>query len=114
MQVTLTKIYRSDKDKNGNPLIGKAKTDANGNLIAGRPYTKIGIKTREHGEAWLSGFGGHWNQDWKEGDTVEVDIERSGDFLNFRKPDPVRSLEQRIAAIEKWIEEHAEPVDYTK
>lgn len=66
MQVTITAISRKDKTSK-----------------AGKPFVSLGLKTREHGEKWLSGFGNVGNRDWKIGDTVDIDIEQKGDFLNF-------------------------------
>ena len=72
-QVTITKVYRSDKDKNGNVLMSKA----------GRPYTKLAIKTKEYGDRWLSGFDNKDTSSWNDGDTVELNIEEKGEYLNF-------------------------------
>ena len=37
---------------------------------------------------WISG---KWNETdkWKEGDVVEVDVQRKGDFLNFYLPESI-------------------------
>lgn len=91
MQITLTKVFRSTKKKDGTPLIGKN----------GRPYTKLAIKTNEHGDRWLSGFDGKETQGWKEGDTVDVIVEEKGEYLNFSVP---KKEAQSSAAIEKLIE----------
>lgn len=76
MQVTITKIYTTDKDKQGNPLKSKK----------GAPYTRMSIKTQEHGEKWLSGFQNADNKEWKEGDTVEIVVKENGEYLNFETP----------------------------
>lgn len=81
MQVTLTKIYTTNKDKQGNELKSKK----------GVPYTRMSIKTKEHGEDWISGFQNTENREWKEGDTVEVIIEeKAGNngviYKNFSVP----------------------------
>ena len=76
MKVTLTKVYRSTTDKEGNALMTKA----------GKPYERVSIKTQEHGEKWLSGFGAESNQGWQEGDELELEIEESGQYLNFKNP----------------------------
>lgn len=73
-KITLTKVFRSDKDKNGNLL--KTKD--------GRGYTKIAIKAQEYGDKWLSGFDNKITCNWKEGDVVEVDVEQKGEYLNFK------------------------------
>lgn len=74
MQVTITKIFREEKVSQ--------KT--------GKPYTSLQLFTKEHGEQRLSGFGNRDNQNWKIGDTVEIEvkeIERDGNtYLNFETP----------------------------
>lgn len=89
MTATLTKVYRTDKDKNGNPLMSKA----------GKPYTRMSIKCQEHGDKWLSGFSSGWNQNWKEGDTVEIEVKQNGQYLNFEKSDPVVGLSLDVAGL---------------
>ena len=79
MQVKLTQLHRSDKDKSGNSYVGKN----------GRPYTRLGIKTVEYGDKWLSGFGNQTNANWKIGDVVEIEVEEVAgkdgkQYLNFR------------------------------
>ena len=34
----------------------------------------------------MSGFGNKDNQNWKAGDTVEVEVEQKGEYLNFTTP----------------------------
>lgn len=75
-KVTLTKIYTTDKDKQDNPLKSKD----------GKPYTRMSIKTQEHGDKWISGFQNSVNKNWKEGDEVEVTIKQNGEYLNFETP----------------------------
>lgn len=75
-KVTLTKIYSSDKDKQGNPLKSKD----------GRPYTRMSIKCQEYGDKWLSGFKNGGNSNWKEGDTVEIIVKEVGQYLNYEVP----------------------------
>ncbi len=102
-QVTLTKIFRSDKDKAGNPL----KTSD------GRPYERVAIKTEEYGERWLSGFGNKANSYWKERDEVEINIKEADKtdkdgrpYLNFEMPnvwDEVKDIKSRLAALEELM-----------
>lgn len=75
-EVTLKKIYRSDKKKDGTPLINKN----------GQPFEKIGIQTIEHGDRWLSGFGGPANKSWVEGDRVKIEVYQNGEYWNFKMP----------------------------
>lgn len=67
MQVTITQITRT-------PRVSK-KT--------GKPFVSVSIKTQEHGDKYLSGFASLDNADWEVGDTVEVQIEQKGEYLNF-------------------------------
>jgi len=94
MKVKITQIYRSDKDKNGNPL---KTTD-------GRTYERVAIKTAEYGDRWISGFGNKRNKEWKVGDVVDVEINevvKDGQvYLNFETMNKVDILEERIAELE--------------
>ena len=93
MQVKITKIHRATADKNGNPYTGQ-----NG------PYTRLALQTKEHGANWLSGFGNQYNQNWKVGDVVEIEVttvEKEGKhYLNFRSLGKLELLERRIVALE--------------
>lgn len=92
MKVEILKLYRSDKRKDGTPLITKD----------GRPYTKISFQCKEYGSKWLNGFGSGWNYNWKIGDIVDVDAIPYGENFDFRRPDPLKALELRVAELEKW------------
>jgi hypothetical protein len=52
----------------------------------GKPFTSRGIRVNEYGERWLSGFAGKDNASWTVGDTVEIDVEEKGEYLNFTVP----------------------------
>ena len=65
----LTKVYKTDKDKNGNQLINKN----------GKPYTRMSVKVAEHGEKWISGFESPVNKGWKEGGVVAMVIKENVD-----------------------------------
>lgn len=69
MKVTLTAVNRKDR-------VSKA----------GKPYVSLGIKTQEHADKWLSGFEGKQTKNWKVGDTVEIEVEQKGKYLNFSVP----------------------------
>ena len=101
-KLTLTKIHRSNKDKDGKELIGKS----------GRPYTRVGIKTMQYGEKWLSGFENRQNANWREGDTVELVVEEKGEYLNFRTvsvEERLEELEGRVSKLEGHKVDEAEP-----
>lgn len=94
MQVHLTQVYRATQDKQGNPYISK-KT--------GKNYERVSIKTQEHNDKWLSGFGSEWNKNWDKGDVVDIKVEQNGEYLNFSKADPVEGLEARVKALEQAV-----------
>ena len=76
MQITLTRVFRSKTKRDGTPLV----------TSTGKPYTSLRIQCNEYGDKWLSGFDGQQTSSWKEGDTVEVEVEQKGDYLNFSVP----------------------------
>lgn len=82
---------------------------------SGKPFTSVGIKVDGK---WMSGFGGKWNQYWKQGDTVEVEVVKKGEYLNFECPehlkpkrsnfnkandDLIQSLIKRVENLEKIL-----------
>lgn len=89
MQVKLTKIYTTNKDKNGNEL----------KSAKGVPYTRMSIKTEQYGDKWISGFQNKDNKDWKEGDEVEVNIEEKGEYMNFSVPKKEDKMAHDLEAI---------------
>jgi len=108
-KVIITKIYRSSKDKKGNLLVTQD----------GREYTRLAIKTKEYGDRYLSGFGNEKNASWKVGDTVEITVEESGQYLNFSMPkekdlllERVEKLENEVKAIWDKIYEAKEEPDF--
>lgn len=95
MEITINKIYKNDKDKNGNLL--KTKD--------GKLYTRLAIQTSEYGSKWISGFLGDWNKDWKVGDKVQLVVEQKGEYLNFSKLTEIDLLNLRMDKVEKEINE---------
>jgi hypothetical protein len=93
MKVEITKIFRTLKDKQG----GQLKTKD------GRAYERVSIKTKEYGDKYISGFGNKWNETWKEGDIVDIDIKQKGEYLNFFKIDPIDELTARVKALEDKV-----------
>ena len=86
MKLTLTQVNRYTTKKDGSPLI----------TSKGRPYTSVRIKTQEHGDTMISGFGSESNAHWKAGDTVEADVVQKGEYMNFSMPavEKVANMEQ--------------------
>lgn len=65
---------------------------------------QIAIKTEQHGEKWLSSFKTKGTENWKEGDVVEIAIEKKGEFLNFTLTEnPNTELIKRIERLENKI-----------
>jgi hypothetical protein len=54
---------------------------------AGKPYTSLAIQTQQYAERWISGFGNKGNEGWRENDEVEITVEDTGKFLNFKNED---------------------------
>lgn len=101
-KVRLTNINDKTVDKNGAAL--KTKD--------GKPYTRRLIKCEQHGDTLLSGFKSPWNESWKEGDEVTIDIEevkKDGRvYLNFKKVDMLdrvmgmlNDLNERVSNLEQ-------------
>ncbi len=96
----LTKVYISDKKKDGTKLIDKN----------GKQYHKIAIKIadEQYRDEYLSGF--LYDDDdprfqWKEGDEVTIVIERNGEYVNFKVPSRLDMIEERVSAIEARMDE---------
>ena len=93
MKLTITGIWRYTTKQDGSPLVGSN----------GKPYTSVKIKTQEYGDKQLSGFGDVWNAEWKDGQQIEVDVEQKGEYLNFKKVNPVKKLEERVVKLEAAV-----------
>ena len=79
---------------------------------SGKPYTSVGIQTLQYGEQWLNGFGNAENAAWKMGDEVTIEVEKRGEYLNFKMPqkmnetrigDKIKEIELRLELLEKVI-----------
>lgn len=89
-KLTITKIFtKQEKSKEG------------------KPYTRLAIKTDKYNDRWLSGFGNKFNDNWKEGDVVEVEVteatakDKNGKpYLNFRSVSKLELLEKRVKYLE--------------
>lgn len=93
-KVTLEKVSRFNKDKTGNPL--KTKD--------GKAYERVLLTVK--GQT-ISGFGAQYNQDWKAGDEVSIDIttvEKEGKtYYNFGQVNVTSQLLQRFEDLEKRV-----------
>lgn len=61
MQLTLTKVIKKDKDKEGKQYISKK----------GQPYSRASILCNEYGSEYLNGF---WDARLVEGATIDAEI----------------------------------------
>ena len=52
----------------------------------GKPYTRVILTVKEKGDTKLSGFGNKVNQNWREGDIVNINIIQNGEYFNFEMP----------------------------
>lgn len=73
--VTLKKVTRYTKDKDGNPLMSKQN----------KPYTRLVIETEQHAKP-LSGFENQSTSSWAPGQEVEIEVKDTGQYLNFSVP----------------------------
>lgn len=98
-QIKLSKVYINNIGKDGNRLITKS----------GNPYTLVTLMFDDkkasmfcddkYGAKDLEVIRG-----WKEGDTVTLNLEQNGEWLNASLPKKTELLEERLARIEKWLE----------
>lgn len=96
-KVTLTSIMDRTTDKSGAPL----KTKDN------KPYTRRLIKCEEHGDTLISGFKAPWNEGWREGDEVTIDVEEvkkdNNTYLNFKKVDTNERLMEMYQELNRRV-----------
>lgn len=86
MKVHLTKIHRGEIETK----YGKKE--------------KIGIKTEEYENRWLTSFNVRGTENWQEGNVVNISVEQKGQYLNFRFPlDKIDLLEERVEALENFM-----------
>lgn len=92
----VTKVFKSDKNKAGEPFKDKN----------GKPFWKVGILTEATGDKWYSCLA------FREDDQVMKMIEGGGytiliwednGFANFKIPSKTDLLEDRVAALEKAV-----------
>ena len=94
---TLTKVFRTDKDKEGNPLVTKQ----------GKPYQKVSIKTTETGDEYINGFGGKTTDAWVEGAKVDIivtsEVYNGKTYKKFQVPTKDSLIEGRVSSLEAQV-----------
>jgi hypothetical protein len=98
-KVTIGRLSFLDKDKQGNPL--KTKD--------GKPYTRCLLDTTDGRK--MSGFSNPVAKTWQQGDQVEIEVEKNGEYWNFSIPkkevsagvnqEQLDRIERMVAAIYK-------------
>lgn len=100
MKTTLKSIYINDKKADGTPY-----KDKNGN-----PFKMAVIETTDGVKASMYLHHKFGEKDlktiseWKEGDEVNIIIEKAGDFTNFKIPTKTDLLEERVLVLEDKLE----------
>ena len=97
-EIKLKGVYINDTKKDGTPCV-----DKNGN-----PYKMIYIENTEGKKASM--FCGKFQakdlqiiQTWKAGDTVRVNLEKSGEYINFTIPSKTDEIVERVEKLEKAV-----------
>lgn len=96
--LTLSKVYKSDKNKDGEPF--KAKD--------GKKFWKVAVKFSEYGEEWFSCLA--FREDDKvmqleEGEMVNVILTENNGFKNFKLPTRIDMLELRLERLERALKD---------
>lgn len=73
-KITISRLSFIEKDKEGNQL--KTKD--------GKPYTRCLLDTTDGRK--MSGFSNPVAKTWQQGDEVEIDVEKNGEYWNFKTP----------------------------
>lgn len=67
------------------------------------------VTTSKGQEIWVSGFMTDENKKWKEGDSVELDVEKSGKYWNFKNP-PKESVDSNLSGALEAIREELQAI----
>lgn len=91
--IQIDKIYRNDTNKEGKPYKDKR----------GNPFKLVTITTKDkQGNSQRLSMCDYkeLTADWVDGQMIEVDITKNGDFLNFALPSKTDLLEKRVQSLE--------------
>lgn len=75
-EITIKKISRFSTKSSGEAY---TRTDRFGNV---KPAERVSIYDGERNLSYFDGFGN--TKDWKEGDKITMEVEKSGDYWNFK------------------------------
>lgn len=95
--VKITKVFTSDKSKDGKPFVTKK----------GKPFWKVAIKTDKYPEDWMSALAFEADDaemQLNEGDEVKIIIETNGNYKNFKLPSRLDQLEERVVKLEQLMQ----------
>lgn len=96
MLVKITKVFKSDKNKDGVAYVTKK----------GKPYTRVSIQTEQTGNDYYSTTA--WDADHPamqltEGQEIELIFTEKDGFKNFDIPKPIDLLEARVKKLEDKV-----------
>lgn len=96
-KITISRLSFIEKDKEGNQL----KTRD------GKPYTRCLLDTTDGRK--MSGFSNPIAKTWQQGDEIEIDVEKNGEYWNFKTPKPEvgggASNKEQLDRMEKMLAE---------
>ena len=85
---------------------------------AGKPYVSLGLQVDKYGTQWLNGFGNASNNAWKEGDEIEVKVEKKEyngkEYLNFETPKREDLLQTEMTKVRSQIFEIVQEIKKIK
>lgn len=94
-KVVITRFFKSDKNKEGKPILAK-----------GKQAWRVAIQTDRHGDKWFSTLAFAETDavcNLKEGDEATIVVWEQNGYANFKLPTKIDFLEARIEAIEKHL-----------
>ena len=99
IKTTPTRVYISEKNKEGQPLVDKR----------GQNYTKVAIQIPEYKNTWVSSlcYPGKYERpelSMVEGQEYWLNITENGDFVNFRIASKTDILEKKIDELESKVD----------
>ena len=97
-----TKVYISDKNKAGEPLVDKN----------GKAYKKVAIKLNEFPDVWLSclcyppkaNYSPRRELEMIDGEKYWLVVEQNGDFFNFKLASSIDELRYKVESLEKKVD----------